>query len=465
MSLETYSPIKHPTKVRHEIREQISNESFPISYDPERQIHIISETNLSTEAPTTVVANTGDFVMNSKGNYPLPEQRDSIFRSDDFDDGMIALGVTKPEDTLVMVDDETGYNSYLAEVVSEGFARMGIEVTSQIEKTNALSEWLKHNQPNRLSPLVISPRILEQAAISQNQAYLQGLLHVATYAKTDFERLCRENGVSTPTTHHQRLTEHNHGYVAWETHRTIQKSFDEYVISHGNGIGGSGVFFTSKNTIQETLKTHFQPGDEVMIQGRIPQLISPCVRGYLGNNGYEVIGLTKQKIRNGGTYAGNEWFEGIEDSIDQTAPNFKEVYTGALNVLQQQGVRGVVNVDILIDQQTGNSYAREVNVRPAFSHVLGVIQGRGAINGEKITQLCSTFYTKIPDELFYDPHFLDILNASSGKNMSVMPVLRYREDHNKSYLVYAANDQISPEEFDHVQHEVEKRIARYTSSS
>lgn len=466
MSIESQfkiDPIKHPTLVRKRLSEVVTKNNFPISYDSERQIHIISPTDLSAESPTTVIANTGDFVMNSKGNYPLRENPDELFKSDDFDDAMIGLGVTKKDDTLVLVDDETGYNTYLAELVTAGFARMGIEVTSNIEKTQALSAWIQQNMPDRISPLAISPRMMKHTNIPEQQAFLQSMMQVATYAKTDFERLCRENGVATPTTHHQRLTEHNHGYLAWESLRTIP-DFEEYVVSHGNGIGGSAVFMTTRSEIKQTLQDHFEAGDEVMVQGRM-NVVSPCVRGYLGNEGYQIIGLTKQKIRNGGTYAGNEWFEGIEETIDQTAPNFKQVYEGSMDVLQKAGVRGVVNVDVLIDQKTGKSYAREVNVRPAFSHVLGVIQGRGSLNERPISQLCSTFYTKIPDALFCDPHFLDILNASSGKNMSVMPVLRYREDQNKSYVVYAANDQVSAEEFDSVQHEVEKRIARYTSSS
>lgn len=444
-----------------------------ISYAPQQDLHVVGDYKEGQQL--VITANSGDISMNEKST--IIELRQSSYSATiaqgDKTDCAILFPQSNPGDTFVYEEypdnhPSAGYNARQLELVKEGYRSIGIALAEETYPVASMTDFLKYEKPSTFAPHVLSPRVLGE---NDWQAHL----HMGVYTKTGIQDMCKKTNIPTPPTL-------NYAYDgdstrAYEAFVQEFPDYEELVISMQSGCSGEGVFFLKKDyeTIRAQLFHSFEAGEMVSVQGRIPKeyiLNSPCFRAYIGDNIIIPTGVTIQRLVNG-KYSGNIWYNGIEKDLQEMAPDYFDISMRTLEMLRSYGVRGKINNDTMLISSLGksqynlqaNTVHRETNVRPAFSEPFGRQIRDGVINNLPIAQIQTNFGVSISDTMYNSDNFLHVLNTYGTANTKIFLGLRYpssyKAEPGRSYVVFAANDQVSRQELDEIHHNTLQLIGKY----
>jgi hypothetical protein len=455
--------LSNPTEMMHTLKNELTGKKRPpIFFSPERQMHVLSRSG-NPKDPKVIIANSGCFEYNSPSKYTGTLQGNDHPEVVDADrgDGPLMYAFTIPDDEFVVSQGEKDVLQVLVKI-KESFAAIGIDLAYNITTVDNLTNWMQENRPNEAGYHVLSPRALSSYAQKEEREVFenQALLHATLYSKRGFQEYCLENDVPTPNTLYHLFKESQISRIAYEIQSELT-NVNNWVVTRDEGVGGSGVHKgISLEDLPNVLKAHFQEGETIMTQRQLPLLggMSPCARYYIGEDGIHFMGVTDQRFldKEGTKYGGNMWFRGIEEEIEKIAPGFREINDKAAVILYKSGFRGVNNLDTLIIAQedaarlgeSGQVLLREHNGRPAMSAIMSRIQ-EGKINELPVDRIHSKTKIIISDDIFNNPSFISVLN-SIHKDVRVIVGTRY-QDSGETYLLFAANKNVSREELNDIE--------------
>ncbi len=455
--------LSNPTEKRYTLENELTRKKRPpIFFSPERQMHVLSRSG-NPEDPKVIIANSGCFEYNSPSIYTGTLQGKDHHEVVDADrgDGPLMYAFTIPDDEFVVSQGEKDVLQVLVKI-KESFAAIGIDLAYNITTVDNLTNWMQENRPNEAGYHVLSPRALSSYAQKEERKVFenQALLHATLYSKRGFQDYCLKNGVPTPKTLYHLFEESQTSRIADEIQSELT-NVDNWVVTRDEGVGGSGVHKgISLEDLPNVLKAHFKDGETIMTQRQLPLLhgMSPCARYYIGEDGIHFMGVTVQRFldKKGTKYGGNMWFRGIEEEIEKIAPGFREINDKAATILHESGFRGVNNLDTLIIAkedaarlgESGQVLLREHNARPAMSAIMSRIQ-EGKINELPVDRIHSKTKIIISDDIFNNPSFISVLN-SIHQDVRVIVGTRY-QDSGETYLLFAANKNVSREELNDIE--------------
>lgn len=351
--------------------------------------------SLSGGEPVHVVANGAAQLQNSLAHF----NPDAGAPKSTNEQATLAttLLYTQPGDVLVFAKQHARHATAILPSVRRSLQTVGIEVADDALAVDSLAEWTRSNFFRLpIAPLVLEPEHFRLAAAMHepgNDAALLRTLqaNILAYTKDGAEKIWSRAGVPTPPTHYYSLTLGDSRIS--ERIRADFSMFDELVMNRLDGSGGYGIFRQKVTTLREqTLFDCFGESD-IQVQGYLELRDSPCVIALLGSTGVEVLLASSQRFKSFGTHSGNYWSRAYETELCRT-PGFKETCGSALHALHRSGVRGHINIDLLIAEPEKTShagsppqvYAREANIRPAGSSVLLRLK-QGNINGRPIQSI------------------------------------------------------------------------------
>ncbi|MCX7996401.1 MAG: hypothetical protein N2691_01415 [Patescibacteria group bacterium] len=468
--------LEHPTEMAKWLtRQDIPH--LPVGYDPGRgNIHFLSQLDMSTvgKASALVIANSGAFGYNERywALQDIEREARKQVMMDEEADGPLMLGFTRPGDLLVIGSSNPEQTRLVLERICESFEGIGVTLTGKYKIVSSVAEYMAQNSaPDLVIPHVMDPRLLYWYGRSHGDPYayfLAGLRNSVAYQKTHFEWLMRNGGIPVPRTVYTRHDPNQVDAYARELLCQFQ-AYDRLVISSAGGIGGSDVHFVPRDPdeIRKTLHQHFRTGMEVFTQGAMELSGSPCVRINITEDKISVIGIAQQRFLGNGQHAGNESYDGLMEYYNQLYPGFIDYVERAANVLRAAGVRGQINIDILLAtaeeiQLRGEKSRinfREGNVRPAYSATESALR-RGTIDGQPISRVHMNSKVPLTFEQFARDDFMAVLNPMDSRQSRMRVVFvnydAHDPDHSRryAYLCFVGIEGVSEEELNAYEREV-----------
>ncbi len=427
----------------------------------------------------TLICNAGAFNHNSPD---YSRARSSVeaaatIRFDDEGDGPLLYSFSNPGDTVVIGSSDERTTRVILDRIRESFATIGVALASDIEIVPSIDEYMQANPaPNRLLPHVSDPRMMAYIGAGagiEPTMVRTGLINSGFYEKTAFQRVMEANGVATPPTHHGRRNAADLRAHAEAIYNAFP-DYDNVIISDAGGLGGKSVHDVPRDVeaIMELLSNReiFKEGVEVMSQGKLPLIVSPCLRANIGDDFIEITGVSIQRFIGPGKYSGNICFEGIFEYLHELAPDFMAQNSRTLQVMQQMGVRGQINLDSMVVSEDnrirlglqGQTNMREANVRPAYSTADNAAK-RGDIDGKPILNTLLNSKIDIPYKVFMDPRFMQILHSLNTANTRTL-LVNYDADPGtqKAFIIFAGTEDVSIDELSKKEEYLMKAIEAMT---
>ncbi len=442
-----------------------------MEYSDQRGLHIIGDKGGGNN-PIVIIGNGGCMEYNSPYKY-VASLNESGTHPDIYDgdlsDGPLAYAFTKPGDKLILTisqNQENNLNALLTHM-NVSFEAIGLKLTKieNIIKTTDLSSWIKENGKN-ITPHILSPRMLPLLARNDQeveQMRLQALLHTALYSKIGFITMCQKYDIPVPPT-----LFHTYHPQAWNNLiQQLQKTFpdiDKFVISADHGVASSGV--RKGITIDSIMKNYLEglsnEGNTIFTQPQYELImgLSPCCRFALldgtEDQAVKFLGASAQRFNERGEYQGNKGSHEIIAHILSIDPKFLEINYKTAQMLQQLGVRGVINLDSLIT--VNGTLMREANIRPAMSQWFSRLE-QGIINQKHVTRIHTKMGIHIPDHIFQNSNLVNIFNNLCDENARVVIGTRYT--NGETYLAFVGNDNID----ENALNDIEKRVTDYITNN
>jgi hypothetical protein len=399
-----------------------------IDFSPERgYMHFIGSVDKSE--PLLVIANAGAQLMNSKHyfNQHISSSSAEIISNNEAHMRTWMFGFTNPKDVFLhRFADERHLD-----VIRRSFANINIPLTNEYFKIEQEFPITGSIMPQVLDPDILGKKNLQQTSEA----------NLAAYRKNIAQQIWEKAGVPTPKTvvisRDISSSKDISGYLEQF------KEYDELVINIIGGSGGFGLKFVPRekavNEVQTMMK-QFPEEEVIMIQGKLPLAASPAVIFAISNKSVEMLQVSEQRFTSPGVYGGNSWYKGIISLYEYQYPGFVETCFDAAEALRTTGVRGQVNIDVLLlSKENANKYKssqilmREANVRSSGSSPIIRFTTNGNIKGKDITSVITNTHYKVDEDSFCN------FKAPFDHNITTV-LYNYAQDGTLFFATLGTND-------------------------
>lgn len=398
-------------------------------------IHVL---NLRDEMdPALVIANGGAQLMNSHhyaDRHSSPESAEIIRTNQELVTGFM-LAFSKRGDIFYFTSSEPKTTIDTLEQIRRSYAQVGISVALDYRHVKDIDK--VDFRDSAVIPHVFSPQILDLFGMPET-----GIRNVLAYKKNVHQFLWNHYGIPTPRTLY--LNRNAPGNLQYDLE--MFQNYEELVVNGLDGCGGYG-FMIVPNLYELIRKIKDQSPDTLQVQGKLPLLASPGVSFYIGDTDMVYLGGAEQRFTKPGQHAGNMWKKGMENEWNSTFPDFDKTIFAAARVLQNFGVRGNVNLDVLgLAEEIARPYGlprvllREANIRPGGSAVIFPLENDANVDGLPPSTIITNTAVCMRPEVFFDPELLERLNCE--ENMRTI-IYNYYSPQKKAYLAFMGNSRVS----------------------
>lgn len=393
-------------------------------------MHVMSPGIFEEDSIAYVVANGGAQLMNSK----IYEERftnheaNKIIANNEYATAGSMLAYSCPQDVFVYAPNGHGCRDTDFHAIADSYERYETQVSRQYQQVPSVED-IQPQGP--IIPNILAPSV---TAMYQNEAI--GRINARYYQKNIHQLLWAETGVPTPQTGYVDKTRNTN----IDSALTAAGNWDTYVVNTIDGSGGYGIYFVPKCQVGEviTMLMKVPHNDIVQIQGQIPLQSSPCIIGNMSDSEVTILTASEQFFKTPGAHSGNFWRSDLLACLEQ----YESKYYEAFETLRKEGVRGQVNIDLLIPKQptVGSDgklhhvLVREANIRPAGSSVILRLSETLLPNGEHPDRIHT-----VSSSLLVNPHQLDKIADQAPKNLGIM-LYNYRGNEKTASLAFLGND-------------------------
>lgn len=386
-----------------------------IDISPERgYMHIIQVEENNDKV--TAIANGGAQLMNSphySNRLCCPISRE-IVRSNEAHMNSFMFGFTHPGDVFL----HRFTTKARLEKIKQSFEDINIQLSTDWHKVDGAFP-----QIGNIMPQVIDPDTLKDTGLD-NVANA----NLAAYYKDVSQQVWMREGIPTPeTVYIQRNLSPN---IIEDKLHALSK-YQELVINIVGGSGGFGLRFVSFRQAYQEIVSMFSDFPEenlLMIQGRLPLESSPGIIFTITDNETRLLQVSEQRFAAPGVHGGNLWYKNIIEEYEKQYPGFVIKSLAAAEALKRTGVRGQVNIDILLlskknaeRYQLSQILAREANVRSSGSSPIARFVSNGNIRGNPITTVLTNTHFRVKEVDF------EKFQATPNPNITTI-VYNYAED-------------------------------------
>ncbi len=393
-----------------------------ISFSPDRgYMHIVSDCrkpDTITNGGLRVLANAGAQLMNSPHywhQYTSPASAEIVKRNEACMRAWMYT-FTNPGEVFTHRFANTDH----LRVIKRTFENINIPLTTDCCHISGNFPTDGTLMPQVLDPITLSGKGLDHTAKANLNAYY----------KNQTNRIWDQAGVPTPQT-----LIINRDNSASQITKWLEKfsQYDQLVINITGGSGGFGLKFVPyvhAVTEIQALLTTFPEENHIMVQGKLPLEASPGIIFAIDDHGVKMLQVADQRFSAPGVFAGNCWFKEIIDTYEDQFPGFTQACLNSAIALQATGVRGQVNVDVLLlSKQTAERFNlpqtvfREANVRSSGSSPIVRFVHNGSIHGQAIARVITNTCHTVSEDDFINfeaplhPHITAVLYnyAQDGK--------------------------------------------------
>ncbi|MDO8497413.1 MAG: hypothetical protein Q7S61_02605 [bacterium] len=411
------------------------NSAFSIGCDPITGIHILNPQ--SKNYPIKIVANGGAQLMNSHhyaDRYSSPESAEIVRTNQELVTGFM-LAFSNSGDLFYFTSSNPSITIATLQKIHDSYARVGISIARDYRHVEDIDK--VDFRDSAVKPHVFSPEILRPLGMAET-----GIRNVLAYKKNVHQFLWNHYGIPTPP------TSYLNGNAPDNLRHDLEmfRNYEELVVNGPDGCGGYGFMITpNSHTVVQKIKDESK--DVLQVQGRLPLLTSPGVSFYIGDTDIVYLGGAEQRFIKPGQHAGNIWTKGIEDEWNNTFSDFNKTIFAGVRVLQNFGVRGNVNLDVLgLAEEVSRRYGlsrvllREANIRPGGSAVMFRLQSNADVDGLPPSTIITNTAVCIRPEVFFDSELLGRLNCE--RNMRTV-IYNYYKPQERAYLAFMGNDRVT----------------------